>query len=45
MVNVGFLLWTILKKYDILGTENEKKIEKLWFSIFIKNTVLKTTDI
>ena len=34
-------IWTILKKCDILGTKNEN----LWFSIFFKNTVLKTTDI
>ena len=34
-----------LKKCDILGTKNEKKIENSWFSIFFKHTVLKTTDI
>ena len=32
---------TILKKCDVLGTKNEN----LWFSIFFKNTVLKTTDV
>ena len=34
-------IWTILKKCDILGTKNEN----LWFSIFFKNTVLKTNDV
>ena len=33
------------KKCDVLGTKNEKKTENVWFSIFFKNTVLKTTDI
>ena len=33
------------EKCGILGTKNEKKIENLWFSIFFKNTVLRTTDI
>ena len=32
---------TILKKCDVLGTKNENS----WFSIFFKNTVLKTTDV
>ena len=29
----------------MLGTKNEKENENLWFSIFFRNTVLKTTDI
>ena len=29
------------KKCDILGTKNEKKIANLWFSVFLKITVLK----
>ena len=30
---------------DILGTKHVEKNENLWFSIFFKNTILKTTDI
>ena len=33
------------KRCDISGSKNEEKSENLWFSIFSKNTVLKTTDI